>query len=206
MGALEVATKVAEIILKILEFIDKLKRMVTRFIKKINSYIDSLETFINKGIEKINSGLVNAQKWLEMKIDPIIKKINDAFDRLNKKIKEIIDGLKAWFDKIFNNIKTSIIRACLAKIGQDAGSPIGLAMLIGLVTAIPTPDITQYIPKIGLEINLPNFGEIFNLGQVQKVSIPKLPLIFGDMNENKVSDEDAKSAAIEAAATAGVTV
>lgn len=168
-------TKIAEIVIKVKEFIDKVKEIVDKFCNKINGYLDELERVINKAIEKINSGLAGAQKWLEMKTEPIIKKINDTLDGLKKKIDGCIEGIKAWYEKTMLSIKVAVVKSTLAKMGQELPDDA----VKGMANGIPHPDITSFLPEFNIELSVPKLGEIFNLGQIQEIKIPRLPLPFG---------------------------
>ena len=163
-------TKIAEIVIKVKEFIDKIKEIVDKFCRTINKYLDELERIINKAIEKINSGLASAQKWLEMKTEPITKKINDTLAGLKKKLDSMIDGIRAWYDKIINSIKVAVIKSSFAKMGQEASDSV----IEPMAAAIPHPDVTSFLPEFNLELSIPALGEIFNLGQVSKISLPRL--------------------------------
>lgn len=190
--------KIAEIVLKVKEFIDKVKYIVDKFCYKINKYLAELERIINKAIEKINSGLANAQKWLEMKTEPIIKNINDALDGLKKKIDGIIEGIKAWYEKVMLNIKMAVVKATLAKLGQELPDEA----VEGMAKAIPHPDIASFLPEFNIELAIPNLSEMFNLGQVQEIKIPRLPLPFGTEFEEESEESTASSSNESAVATA----
>lgn len=190
--------KIAEIVLKVKEFIDKVKYIVDKFCYKINKYLAELERIINKAIEKINSGLASAQKWLEMKTEPIIKKINDALDGLKKKIDGVIEGIKAWYEKVMLKIKMSVVKATLAKLGQELPDEA----VEGMAKAIPHPDIASFLPEFNIELAIPNLSEMFNLGQVQEIKIPRLPLPFGTEFEEESDESTASSSNESAVATA----
>lgn len=181
-------TKIAEIVIKVKEFIDKIKELVDKFCHTINKYLNELERIINKAIEKINSGLASAQKWLEMKTEPITKKINDALANLKKKIDGCLEGIKAWYEKVMLSIKVAVVKSTLAKMGQELPDEVVVEMANG----IPHPDITSFLPEFNIELAVPNLGEIFNLGQIQEVKIPRLPLPFGTEfpDSKKESKED----------------
>lgn len=170
MDTSNAVTKIAEIVIKLKEFIDRIKELYNKFIKTINKYIEELENVINKAIEKINNGLANAQKWLEMKTEPITKKINDTLAALKKKLDSMIDGIRAWYDKIINSIKVAVIKSTFAKMGQEASDSV----IEPMAAAIPHPNVTSFLPEFNLELSVPALGEIFNLGQVSKVSLPRL--------------------------------
>lgn len=162
-------TKIADIVIKVNEFIDTMKDTYDKYAIKINGYIDKLEEIINTAIDKINNGAQGIEDWIRPKLNNAIKKVQDALDNLKKKIDDIIDGIKTWYDNIITNIKVSVIKVVAAKMGMELPDEAVMA----LVDAIPHPDITSFIPEFNLEIPIP---EIY-LGRVNKMEFKRLPIL-----------------------------
>lgn len=168
--------RIATVVIKTKEVIDKIKETYEKFISRINKLIVDLEHAVNEGIKRINNGLSDAQKWLEMKTEPITISIREAISGLKRKINDIIDGLRQWYNKVVNSIKIAVIKSTFAKIGQESPSD---DVIKTMAQTIPHPDITSFLPNFDIELEIPDFNEIFNVGQLNTVSIPRIPMPFG---------------------------
>jgi hypothetical protein len=180
-------TKIANIVIKVNEFIDTMKDTYDKYAIKINGYIDKLEEIINTAIDKINNGAQGIEDWIRPKLKNAIKKVQDALDNLKKKIDDIIDGIKTWYDNIITKIKVSVIKAVAAKMGMELPDEAVMA----LADAIPHPDITSFIPEFNLEIPIP---EIY-LGRINKMEFKRLPILDPDNIEKygKKKEENKKN-------------
>ena len=94
-------TKIADIVIKINEFYEKVKGIYNKYAIKINGWIDEL----NELFEKI----VNAPKqmivWLEMKLNKLLKKISDAIKSVTDKINDLKKQVGEWYDTTISSTK-----------------------------------------------------------------------------------------------------
>lgn len=161
--------KIADITIKVNEYIDKIIEIRNKYIVKINKCIDDLETTINSAVDKINAGARNIDKWLQIKIEKITKKIQDLLDKLKSKIDALIDQLSAWYEKTILNIKVTVIIAVYAKLGIDC-TRSGAELLADM---IPHPSIESLLPNF--EINLPlEMPDLSVMVEIEKVNLPRL--------------------------------
>lgn len=156
------ASKIADVVIKVNEFIEKLNKLIDKYVDKINDYIEELENTINNNIDK-------GTKWLEIKSKPILKKIQDSLSSLQQKLDNMIKNLKDWYDTQINSIKTSVIKSSFAKLGVELNND----EVKILADEIPHPDIETLIPKINLEIELP---EISTLAKNTQITLPRLEI------------------------------
>lgn len=161
--------KIADITIKVNEYIDKIIEIRNKYIVKINKCIDDLENTVNSAVDKINAGARNIDKWLQIKIEKITKKIQGLLDKLKSNIDALIDQLSVWYEKTILNIKVNVILAVYAKLGIDCTR--GGAKL--LADMIPHPSIESLLPNF--EINLPiEMPDISVMVEIEKVSLPRL--------------------------------
>ena len=163
------ADKIADVVIKVNEYVDKIIELRKKYIGKINKCLTDLETVINDAVDKINSGVDGALKWLEIKIAKITKKIQDILDNIKKKIDSIIKGLRTWYNTTVNNIKANVIMAVFAKTGIECTHDTAMAV----ADTIPHPSIDSLLPsfEIDLQIELPNMSGMVS---IEKVSLPRL--------------------------------
>lgn len=164
------ASKIANIMITVNEYVEKIKSIYNKYAEKINSYIDELDRIIEKMVELGSQAIV----WVEMQIKKVLKKISDALDSVKTKINDIINQLKDWYEKTIKKIKISIIKGSMAKLGVSLTDSAAEAMS----DMIPNPDITSLIPEIKIELQLPdtNLSASVEL-DMSKYRLKKLPLL-----------------------------
>ena len=164
------ASKIADIVITVNEYVEKIKSIYNKYAEKINSYIDELDRIIEKMVELGSQAIV----WVDMQIKKVLKKISDALDSVKTKINDIINQLKDWYEKTIKKIKISIIKGSMAKLGVSLTDSAAEAMS----DMIPNPDITSLIPEIKIELQLPdtNLSAGVEL-DMSKYKLKKLPLL-----------------------------
>ena len=156
--------KIGDITAKIIIFDKKVKDTYNKYAKRINELIDDLEDTLNRLIQATESTI----KIIEMKLEKTIKRINDAIDGLMKKINKFIKDLEKWCNDTIDKIKISFIRSVSAKLGIELAKDAAALMS----DIIPTPKIE--IPKISIDLRLPNLSDLIKF---EEVKLKKLPLL-----------------------------
>ena len=152
--------KISNTVVTVYQYIENINTIKNKYINKINGYLEDIEN-------TINSALTKSQEWIEMKIKKITKKIYDCIDALLKKINDIINQLRTWYDIQINTIKSNVIMAVFAKLGQDCDKDT--AMLFA--DLIPHPELDSMLPKINIDLELPDVSSLLNIGTVR---LPRL--------------------------------
>lgn len=164
------AAKIADIVITVNEYVEKIKSIYNKYAEKINGYIDELDRIIEKMVELGSQAIV----WVEMQIKKVLKKISDALDSVKTKINDIINQLKDWYEKTIKKIKISIIKGSMAKLGVSLTDSAAEAMS----DMIPNPDITSLIPEIKIELQLPDTNLSADVEiDMSKYKLKKLPLL-----------------------------
>lgn len=164
--------KITDITLTVNEYYTKIKTVYNNIAKKINGYIDELD----KLIDKLTNATTQAIAWIEMQINKVIKKILDALSFVQAKIDSIIKQVEAWYDKTITKIKISVIKSAMAKIGVSLSN----SEAESLSSIIPHPDIKTLIPKINIELEIPDIAGMIETSEIDidiEKYLKKLPLL-----------------------------
>ena len=135
MDASGATGKIANVVVKINEYVDKIIEIRNKYIIKINKLLDELEGTINNAIKVVKNGVDSALVWLDIKIKKITKSIQDMLNNLIQRIKAIVAQLAVWYDTTITRIKCQILTAAFAKIGQSQNE----ATINLLAALIPHP-------------------------------------------------------------------
>jgi DNA anti-recombination protein RmuC len=134
--------------------------------KKINEYIDELETLLNE----FNTNGTNSIIWIEIKIQKLVKKIYDAINALTNKINNITKQIEEWYINSIKQSKKSVIKSSMAKMGKNCNSTTAESMS----DTIPTPEISSLLPKIKINMVLP---EVTDAESIKSIELKKLPIL-----------------------------
>jgi predicted PurR-regulated permease PerM len=165
-------TKIADIVIKINEFYEKVKGIYNKYAIKINGWIDEL----NELFEKI----VNAPKqmivWLEMKLNKLLKKISDAIKSVTDKINDLKKQVGEWYDTTISSTKKNVIISVFSKIGQSITDNTAEMF----ASTIPHPSFDSLVPEIKIELTIPEIpSSITDKMQIplDGINIQKIPLL-----------------------------
>lgn len=163
MDLVEATTKIADVVLTVMEWIDKINKTIEQFVKDINKRLEDLENLIN-------TAATDSVYWLEKQIDKRTSGIRGCLKDLEDKINGMVEDLEDWYDTTTTNIKKGVVTAAFIKINGDRPSDEQAEVL---ASVIPVPSIKSLLPEFSIALPLPDLSDLAAAGHV---SLPRLEI------------------------------